>query len=278
MAENIEKEEINSQSVDDGALNSQSTDEESSWVRFIDENLKDTKDIKLYTKSKYYAKIGKWGSGISLYMLLAMYVEHWPSNKLYVAVSGGLSILAITLTVLFRLNAKKSDINDDLVSRHVIASLLSSFDSGGSEKLVETYEKWEGKFRNNPYISKKRRQDFDSYIEDIQEKEGVHERETKEYLDILVDETQSVVNHRFSVNDEIESSSDETQEKKIGFMSVLRSSVDSENINTSYVFWALFFIAAIVGTIVALWKGQSWGVLTVTILMGALRFYDKRNS
>lgn len=240
--------------------------------------LEDSDRVGIYYKSKKYSKLGVWVTLISWYITLAIYMQSGSGSRLNFYAAAFISALVTIVTLLLLVNARRVQIDDKTVMSHDIASLIQSYEQGGSEGLLKRYNQIDGRISDNGVLSAKRRNELANLIDEIDAEDDYVDEDVIEFnLQIIAADAIRVLDTDLEIpKGESESEAGfETDEP--GFLRVVLSSMDSENVNSTYVFWSVFVLTAVLGTVVALWKGQAWGVLIVTILFGALKFHDNRS-
>lgn len=246
-------------------------------AEYRDEYLLDKHEIGVYRKSKRYSRLGRYLSAALWYFAAVFYFQFWPQERLLVVSVFVISLIVSFLTVMLYQNYKSSDIDETVVSYHDIADLIDTYEKEGYDKIVDRWDEIEENIvKNNRVLSKERRSAFDSYMSEVKRRgEDFADETLNDSLLVIVGDAKQVSQKKIEVPEEPASS--ESNQEPSG-IDVIRSSVSSDYLNSSFLFWTIFIMGALVGGAVAIWKGEGWGVLVVTILFGALRFYDNRTN
>ncbi|WP_124193457.1 hypothetical protein [Natrarchaeobius oligotrophus] len=254
-----------------------SDDDDDSLDNFCDDYLQSKQDVAVYKKSKKYAKYGVVATAGILYIAAGFYYESWSEYSHWVTALTISGLFLGFITIMLWNNAKNSDIDEEKVDFHDIAALIDAYNTEGVEGLLIEYNSLEDRFKNNALISSKRRSDFRNFVSSIDlENDSNNRAEIQGALKILADDAIRIDKKEITALHQEKST--DIQGNDPGIITIVSSAINSKNINSEYLFWTLFFIAAGIGVVIALWQGHGWGVLIVTILFFGLRFYDNRNS
>ena len=248
-----------------------------SLIDFRDEHLHDRNKVGIYRKSKKYARYGGYISAVLWYSALVTYGEYWPTKKGTILVLLTVAIISTLLSLKLRSKYKNMNLDAKERSMHDIAVLIDAFGRGGYEGLIEEYDQTESYIPNNILLSEVRKDSLLEYLLEVESQGEEFATDTfNENFELIVNDVKMVLNDSIDSALDDASKSDSIGDTPSRF-EVLFSAVGTSTFNHNTVFWATFILVAIIGIGVAVWRGQGWGVLTVTILFAGLRYYDNRS-
>lgn len=241
--------------------------------------LKDYRDVKIFLKSKKYARYGLYLSGLLWYFVLAFYF----SSDIAITSSTfiGSAILApisTAITILLYLNKRRYGFTQEDITYHEVAALIDTY-LEEDDDLQDQIDRFSDIVldNDNPILAKAWKEELEYYFSYVDGKDEDAFFDSFETVGLLL------INSLNRLRDvdledivELEEEVQTNQSEDPGFIDVLLDSLSSEYLTKESFLWVTFILAAIAGLGLAFLKGQGWGVLLVTIVFGGLRLYDRQ--
>lgn len=231
----------------------------------------------MYRKSKKYTRYGGYLTAFLWYITAAFYYNSWPNEKAIVIGMLAFSVIVSIITIGLWNTKRNSDLTNTSTSKHDIAVLIDAYDQEGHEGLVKEYDQLDGYIDENKLLSEARKSSFESYMKTAEDRgEDFVNSTIIQVFEVIIRDMDSVLKNEIPIPED--ESNTTTVGKAPSRTEVVLSALNPEHWNSNLVFWGIFSILALVGIGVALWRGEVWGVLVVTILFAALRYHDNRNT
>lgn len=242
--------------------------------------LKDYRDVKIFLKSKKYARYGLYLSGLLWYFALAFYFSSEVEITSYTFIGSTiLATLATIFTLLLYINKRRYGFTQEDITYHEFAALIDIYLHKSDEDINEQINRFADIVldNDNPILPKTWKEELEFYFSYLDGQEADEFYNTFESVGLLlVDSLNRLEDIELEDILDIEEEEQENQSNDPGFIDVLMDSLNSEYLTKESLLWVTFVLAAVAGLGLAFLKGQGWGVLLVTIVFAGLRLYDRQ--